>query len=74
MRIRADREKELIDARHTQESNIQGMLQKMAVLDKSALDRSGLDRSHMDTSQIGMDRSALFDQMQGIQAIIDPDN
>lgn len=40
------------------------------------LDKSALDRSQMDTSQIGLsaDRSAILDQLQGIQAIIDPDN
>ena len=58
-----DRERELLEEKSNQEANIKSMLERM-----ESLDRTGM----LDVSQ--MDKSVLLDQMQNLQAILNPDN
>ena len=65
--------KELQDDRNAQEVNIRSILGKMEKLDHTGMDIS-VDRSAIgERSAIG-DRSVLMEQMQGIEAVLDPDS
>ena len=58
-----DREKQLMEDRSTQEANFKAMLERMEKLDTTA--------NVNDSSSL--DKSAMFDQMQNIQALLDPE-
>ena len=65
MRRAADREKELLEDRNAQETNIKQMLEKMEKLDRT---------SFLENDKSMMDQSTIMDTMQNLQAILDPDS
>ena len=65
MRRAADREKELLEDRKAQETNIKQMLEKMEKLDRT---------SFLENDKSMMDQSTIMDTMQNLQAMLDPDS